>query len=194
MVSAVGNPCKQCQTRVLNFGQHVEERCPGRPDGGVHMLTVPPDIDDLYMVHGNPPYDPPNPLLKYRMQNPTPSETTEERTPMESQRDSIAGLLVAAMVPALVGMLLVGLVFGDWWHQTVPTRRRRPLHRVKTWMRGDRVRITTGKCAGQTGTVESNVFQRTADYPNDLSDGFQVMLDTGDLVTMRWDQVVSCPH
>ena len=63
---------------------------------------------------------------------------------------------------------------------------------MKTWMRkrGDRVRITTGKCAGQTGTVESNVFQKTVDYPAELSDGFQVMLDTG-VVVVRWDQVES---
>ena len=66
---------------------------------------------------------------------------------------------------------------------------------MKTWMRkrGDRVRITTGKYAGQTGTIESNVHQRTADYPGELSNGFQVMLDTG-VVVVRWDQVVSCPH
>jgi len=35
---------------------------------------------------------------------------------------------------------------------------------MKTWMRkrGDRVKITSGKYAWQTGTVESNVYQRTA--------------------------------
>ena len=61
---------------------------------------------------------------------------------------------------------------------------------MKTWMRkrGDRVRITTGKYAGQTGTVESNVFQKTVDYPGELSNGFQVMPDTG-VVIVRWDQV-----
>ena len=55
--------------------------------------------------------------------------------------------------------------------------------------RGDRVTITTGKYASWTGTVESNVYQRTVDYPGDLSNGFQVMLDTEELVTVRWDQV-----
>ena len=55
--------------------------------------------------------------------------------------------------------------------------------------RGDRVTITTGKYAGWTGTVESNVYQRTVDYPGDLSNGFQVMLDTEELVTVRWGQV-----
>ena len=62
---------------------------------------------------------------------------------------------------------------------------------MQTWMRrrGDRVRIITGKCAGQTGTVESNVFQKTVDYPGELSNGFQVILDTGEVVIVRWDQV-----
>jgi len=60
---------------------------------------------------------------------------------------------------------------------------------MKTWMRkrGDRVRITTGKYAGQTGTIESNVFQKTVDYPGELSNGFQLMLDTGEVVIVRWD-------
>ena len=62
---------------------------------------------------------------------------------------------------------------------------------MKTWMRrrGDRVRITTGKYAGHTGTVESNVHQRTLDYPNELHNGFHIMLDTEVLVTVRREQV-----
>ena len=48
--------------------------------------------------------------------------------------------------------------------------------------------ITSGKYVGQTGTVDSNVFQRTVDYPDDLSNGYHVMLDTEELVTVRWDQ------
>ena len=61
------------------------------------------------------------------------------------------------------------------------------------WMRrrGDRVTITNGKYTGQTGLVESNVHQRTADYPKNLSDGFQVMLDTEEVVIVRWDQVTA---
>ena len=57
---------------------------------------------------------------------------------------------------------------------TPPYRRR-----MKTWMRrrGDRVRITSGKYAGQSGTVESNVYQRTVDYPDEWHNGFHVMLD-----------------
>ena len=62
---------------------------------------------------------------------------------------------------------------------------------MKTWMRkrGDRVTITTGKYTGHTGTVDSNVHQRTVDYPDDLANGFHIMLDSGVLVTVRWDQV-----
>ena len=33
--------------------------------------------------------------------------------------------------------------------------------------RGDRVRTTTGKYAGRAGTVESNVYQKTVDYPDE---------------------------
>ncbi|MDA1129499.1 MAG: KOW motif-containing protein, partial [Chloroflexi bacterium] len=55
--------------------------------------------------------------------------------------------------------------------------------------RGDRVKIITGKYAGNTGTVESNVYQRTVDYPDESANGYHVMLDTEELVTVRWGQV-----
>jgi hypothetical protein len=66
---------------------------------------------------------------------------------------------------------------------------RRPMR----WMRrrGDRVTITTGKYAGHTGTVESKVHQRTVDYPEEFANGFHVMLDTEEVVTVRWGQVRS---
>ena len=59
------------------------------------------------------------------------------------------------------------------------------------WMRrrGDRVMIITGKYTGQTGTVESNVYQRTVDYPDEFANGYHIMLDTEEVVTVRWDQV-----
>ena len=59
------------------------------------------------------------------------------------------------------------------------------------WMRrrGDRVRIISGKYARHTGTIESNVYQRTVDYPDELDNSFHIMLDTGVLVTVRWEQV-----
>ena len=49
--------------------------------------------------------------------------------------------------------------------------------------------ITTGKYAGQTGTVESNVHQKTVDYPDEWANGYHVMLDTEELVTVQWEQV-----
>jgi len=60
------------------------------------------------------------------------------------------------------------------------------------WMRrrGDLVTITTGKYAGRTGTVEANVYQRTVDYPGEWANGYHIMLDAEELVTVRWDQVL----
>ncbi len=49
--------------------------------------------------------------------------------------------------------------------------------------------ITSGKYAGHKGTVESNVYQKTVDYPDEWANGFQVMLDTEEVVIVRWDQV-----
>lgn len=49
--------------------------------------------------------------------------------------------------------------------------------------------ISTGKYAGQTGIIDSNVYQRTVDYPDEWANGYHVMLDTDELVTVRWDQV-----
>ncbi len=55
--------------------------------------------------------------------------------------------------------------------------------------RGDRVKIISGKYAGHTGTMESNVFQRTVDWPDEWATGHHAMLDTEELVTVRWEQV-----
>ena len=58
------------------------------------------------------------------------------------------------------------------------------------WMRrrGDWVTITTGKYTGQDGTVESIVCQKTVDYPDELANGYHVMLDTerSRKGTLRW--------
>ena len=62
------------------------------------------------------------------------------------------------------------------------TAHYRPIH-------SDRMKITTGKYAGHTGTVESNVYQRTVDYPKEFANGHHVMLDSEELVTVRWEQV-----
>ena len=49
--------------------------------------------------------------------------------------------------------------------------------------------ITTGKYVGHTGTVESNVYQKTVDHLDEWANGYHVMLDTEELVTVRWDQL-----
>lgn len=48
------------------------------------------------------------------------------------------------------------------------------------WMRrrGDRVKIISGKYAGHHGTIESNLYQKSADYPDELHNGFHILLDT----------------
>ena len=51
------------------------------------------------------------------------------------------------------------------------------------------MKIITGKCARHTGTVESNVYQRTEDHPDEWFNGHHVMLDCGELVTVRWERV-----
>lgn len=53
MVS-VGNPCKRCQTRLVDLELHVREKCPSRPDGGKHMVRRPTDIKNLYMAKVRP--------------------------------------------------------------------------------------------------------------------------------------------
>ncbi|MDA0265184.1 MAG: hypothetical protein O2803_13710 [Chloroflexi bacterium] len=44
----------------------------------------------------------------------------------------------------------------------------------------DRVQIITGKYAGHPDTVESNVYQRTVDSPDEFNNGYHVMLE------LRW--------
>ena len=54
---------------------------------------------------------------------------------------------------------------------------------------GDRVIIISGTYEGHRGTVEANVYQKTVDYPDEWANGYHVMLDTEELVTVGWDQV-----
>jgi len=37
--------------------------------------------------------------------------------------------------------------------------------------------------------VDSAVFQRTVDYPEEYSAGYHVILDSGPVITVQWDQV-----
>ena len=55
--------------------------------------------------------------------------------------------------------------------------------------RGDHVMVVSGSHKGITGTVESVVFQRTVDYPNEYAVGYHVVLDDGRVVTVRREQV-----
>jgi hypothetical protein len=55
--------------------------------------------------------------------------------------------------------------------------------------RGDSVTIIWGRYAGATGVVDSAVFQRTVDFADDYAPGYHVVLDTGPVITVRWDQV-----
>ena len=56
--------------------------------------------------------------------------------------------------------------------------------------RGDRVRTTTGKYAGRTrARLNQTAYQKSVDYPTELSNGSLVLLDTGEAVIVRWDQV-----
>ena len=55
--------------------------------------------------------------------------------------------------------------------------------------RGDRVVIVSGQRSGMMGVVDSAVFQRTIDHPEDVSPGYDVVLADNAVVTVRWDQV-----
>jgi len=55
--------------------------------------------------------------------------------------------------------------------------------------RGDRVRIQSGRYRDLTGVVDSAVFQKTVDYPDDYSAGYHVVLEDERVVTVRWDQL-----
>jgi len=57
--------------------------------------------------------------------------------------------------------------------------------------RGDRMTITSGRYKGTVDAVDSAVFQRTADYPDEFAPGYHVVLDGGQMVTVRWDQVAA---
>ena len=61
-------------------------------------------------------------------------------------------------------------------------------HRYR-YNRGDSVRILWGLYPGAAGIVDSAVFQKTVDYPNDYVAGYQVVLEDEMVVTVWWDQV-----
>ena len=55
--------------------------------------------------------------------------------------------------------------------------------------RGDRIKIKGGRYDGAVGTVDSAVYQRTEDHPNELHHGHHIILDCGRVVTVRKGQV-----
>ena len=63
---------------------------------------------------------------------------------------------------------------------------------VYRFVRGDKVNIISGKYAVATGTVDSKVFQYSVDYyPEELAAGYHVVVDDGEVVTVRVEQVDS---
>ncbi len=59
-------------------------------------------------------------------------------------------------------------------------------HRFK---RGDLVVIVSGRYEGHRGVVDSAVFQRTVDYPDEFAAGYHVVQEDGTVVTVRWSQL-----
>ncbi|MCH8296766.1 MAG: hypothetical protein IH873_01735 [Chloroflexi bacterium] len=62
-------------------------------------------------------------------------------------------------------------------------------HMERNLRRGDRVMVRGGRYDGATGTVDSLVFQRTEDQPNEFHHGYHVILDCGRVVTVRKNRV-----
>jgi len=58
------------------------------------------------------------------------------------------------------------------------------------YRRGDPV-IISGRYKGRRDIVESAVYQRTVDRPNDYDAGYHVVIGKAQVVTVRWDQVES---
>ena len=57
--------------------------------------------------------------------------------------------------------------------------------------RGDAVHVLWGRYARLEGVIDSAVFQKTVDYPDDYSAGYHVVLEDERVVTVRWDQVAA---
>jgi ribosomal protein L24 len=73
----------------------------------------------------------------------------------------------------------------------MPTLYRSGMGHWYKFKRGDPVVIVTGSCEGRQGVVDSAVFQRTVDYPEEYSPGYHVVLDVRTVTTVRWNQVRS---
>ena len=51
------------------------------------------------------------------------------------------------------------------------------------------LRTRRGHYAGAVGVVDSAVFQRTVDYPDNHAAGYHVVLDDENMLRVRWEQV-----
>ena len=56
---------------------------------------------------------------------------------------------------------------------------------LQTLPRGTLVRIMSGRYAGRTGVVSSNVFQKTEDFPEEAAQAVHVILGDETWVTVR---------
>ena len=55
---------------------------------------------------------------------------------------------------------------------------------------GTPLELISGTFEGLWGTVDSVVCQKSYDYPEEVEPGYQLTLEDGKWVTLRWDQVV----
>ena len=63
--------------------------------------------------------------------------------------------------------------------------------------RGTRVTITTGKYAGCQAIIDANVYDKSADYPEERAPGFQVTVFVGEeqgWATVRVEQISLTQH
>ena len=58
-------------------------------------------------------------------------------------------------------------------------------------IRGTKVRIMSGLYAKMTGTIDSNTYGATVDVPGEMTMGYGVILDDGECVILRLNQVTT---
>ena len=58
-------------------------------------------------------------------------------------------------------------------------------------IRGTKVRIMSGIYAKMTGTIDSNTYGATVDDPGEMCMGYGVILDDGEWVILRLNQVTT---
>ena len=75
------------------------------------------------------------------------------------------------------------------YFETLPDGRVRDTR--YRFRRGDRVQITEGEYEGLSVTVDSRVFQDSVEHPGERAPGYHTRLGSGQVITVRWDQVES---